>query len=143
MHKHFSYCGLYCGACSGMIVHEQQQGDPSVQDIKIPSDETPCSGCCNRTDEDCEIIRCNIEHGSECCAFCPEFPCQVIRNFNDEEWVHHCVVLDNHNRIKEIGIDAWLEEQKMFWSCQNCRSRTHWYQTHCETCGNSWEPVFQ
>ena len=142
MQKYMTYCGLYCGACSSMLLHDQSQGEPNLPTSDIDPEETACPGCCSPGLENCEFVACNLAHGTESCAFCPEFPCAMITNFQTDEWAHHIVVLDNLKRIKAIGIEAWLEEQKKYWTCKQCGNRTHWYQTECQNCGHTWEPLF-
>jgi len=141
MMKYLAYCGLYCGACSSIMAYEKSKGDLNVS--LETDDDSPCTGCRSAEQCDCEFAVCNIAHESESCGFCPEFPCAKIIEFNNTEWPHHYVVLENLARMKEIGLDAWLEEQKKLWSCKTCGARTHWYQSKCSVCGETWEPRFK
>ncbi len=143
MRKNLSQCGLYCGACSSMLLHDKSMGDVDLTDFEVEYEESPCAGCASGANSTCEFIICNQEHGTECCAFCNEFPCEMIVKFSADEWAHHVDVLDNLKRIKEIGIDAWLGEQKKQWSCATCGSRTHWYQSKCRHCGSTWQCRYQ
>lgn len=142
MSKYMAKCGLYCGACSGMIAHEKKEGVESAQNVPIDPDESACPGCGSPGLEDCEFIVCNKAHNSETCATCREFPCEMIIKFNDNEWPHHAVALENLRRLKEIGQEAWLAEQKKLWSCKACGARIHWYQGTCEECGATWKAKF-
>lgn len=139
MRKYLTKCGLYCGACSSMLLHDKALGDESLAMLELEYQDEPCAGCASGVNPDCEFIHCNREHGSECCAFCAEFPCAMITKFAHDEWAHHIDVIDNLHRIKEIGMDAWLEEQKQQWSCPQCGTRTHWYQKVCHQCGATWK----
>ena len=143
MDKYMTFCGLYCGACASMIIHEQHSDDPSVAHTPVPNDESACKGCNHDGLDNCEIVLCNKQHGTECCAFCPELPCHTIQNFNDTEWPHHADVIENLYRIKSIGIKAWLAEQSKRWRCQNCGTRSHWYQNKCENCGQNLTGMYQ
>lgn len=136
MRKYATYCGLYCGACIGLILHEKEAGDQSVQHLDKDEEDTPCGGCRLPEMAKCEIIECNLAHGTECCAFCNEYPCAMIISFKDE-WEHHHDVLDNLDRIKEVGVEKWLEEQRKFWQCGKCGSRTKWYQKICTVCNET------
>ena len=132
-------CGLYCGACSSMVAYDN--GVAPSEAGNLPDD--PCPGCGSPEMQDCEFLVCNKEHNVECCAFCSEFPCSMILKFKEDEWPHHIEVIDNLNRIREIGADAWLAEQKKVWSCPECGTRTHWYQTECIICNAKWEPKYK
>ncbi|MDD4309802.1 MAG: DUF3795 domain-containing protein [Candidatus Cloacimonetes bacterium] len=135
MERHAAFCGLYCGACCSMIVNEQEQGVESALEMQTEPNEQPCKGCSADYQANCEFVVCNKQHQTASCAFCPEFPCAMITNFKDNEWEHHQVVLENLQRIKEIGIETWLTEQKKAWQCPSCGCRTQWYQTECTRCG--------
>ncbi len=143
MKKYITRCGLYCGACSSMLLYELQQGEPDAGHFVREYEESPCAGCGAGSVPDCEFIRCCDQHEIECCAFCPEFPCEMIKKFSRDEWAHHIDVVDNLARIKEIGAEAWWEEQRRQWSCPGCGKRTHWYQSKCPVCGAEWEAHYQ
>lgn len=138
MNNCFTQCGLYCGACSSKLLHDKAMGDNELKDFQVEYQDSPCAGCASGVNPDCEFVICNQTHGTQCCAFCAEFPCPMIIKFSQDEWAHHIDVIDNLKRIKEIGIDAWLAEQKQQWSCPQCGSRTHWYQSKCCHCGATW-----
>lgn len=135
MFRRAAYCGLYCGACCSMVTNEKQKGDESALEVVTDEQEKPCEGCDATYQQNCEFVQCCRRHRVESCAFCVEFPCAMIVKFSKEEWEHHQVVLDNLRRIKEIGIEAWLTEQKEYWKCPACQSRTIWYQKQCTHCG--------
>jgi len=92
---------------------------------------------------ECEFIVCAKAHETDCCAFCAEFPCQLIIDFNNSEAPHHHDVLENLRRARAIGKAAWLLEQQAFWRCPSCGGRIHWYQGKCGICGAEWEPVYK
>lgn len=140
MQKYLSCCGLYCGACSSMMLQEKAEGDPSVANFQYEYAEEPCEGCSQ--DSLCQIVTCCEIHDVVTCAFCVEFPCEGIRNFSRDEWPHHKEVLDNLTRMRQIGIEAWLEEMRKTWSCPRCGARTHWYQSKCPACEASWDPKY-
>jgi hypothetical protein len=135
MARYAAYCGLYCGACCSMIVHEKEQGIASALEVTTEADEQPCQGCNADYKSNCEFVLCNREHGVTNCAFCNEYPCDMITRFSVEEWEHHRVVLTNLDRIKAIGSEAWLQEQNDKWKCPQCSARTIWYQKQCTRCG--------
>lgn len=134
MSRYNAYCGLYCGACCSMITNDKANNVESALKMQTDAKELPCGGCDADSQSNCEFVTCCKEHGVDSCAFCPEFPCSMLMKFKDEEWEHHKVVLDNLSRIKEIGLQAWLAEQKEYWKCPQCGQRTQWYQKQCNIC---------
>ena len=112
-----SFCGIYCGACS----------TPGCNGCKIMNE--------NHWSPDCNFIRCAQSKGVEVCCFCPEYPCDDIMAFDRDEHVHHKSVLPNGRRIAEIGLRAWLEEQRARWSCNECGQAFTWFEGKCQSCG--------
>lgn len=137
MTDYLAYCGLYCGACCSRISQEKHEGVASALEMHTEPDEQPCKGCDSGEQNTCEFAICNREHGTVSCAFCPEFPCDKIEKFSVEEWEHHKCVLENLSRMREVGVEKWLEEQKMFWQCPSCGCRVQWYQEYCTRCKES------
>jgi hypothetical protein len=67
------------------------------------------------------------------CAACEEFPCtRLIQFCHDPIWRTHLPVLENLRRIRTIGVDAWLDEQKEYWSDQVRRERWLLLASECE-----------
>jgi len=118
MKKRFdSYCGIYCGACS-----------------------TPgCNGCkimdAKHWSPDCKFIKCAREKGIESCCFCSDYPCNDIMQFDSDKYIHHRSILPNGRRIKEVGLEAWLEEHRQRWSCKQCGKPYTWFEDKCKSCG--------
>jgi hypothetical protein len=135
MARHDAYCGLYCGACSSLLAFEKEQGVESALQAVVEDGEQPCPGCDPIAQHNCEFVTCNKAHGTESCAFCQEYPCSMIIKFKDDEYEHHQSVLNNLNRIKEIGLEGWLAEQREQWKCRSCGKRTQWYEKTCTACG--------
>ena len=112
-----SYCGLYCGACKC----------------------AECEGCKVLNERswkpDCRFRECATQHGVDVCCYCTEFPCGDLVRFNNDKWAHHSSVLPNLNRIKEVGLEAWLSEQQVRWSCPKCKQGFTWYDKTCNKCG--------
>ena len=144
-------CGLYCGACGTYLAH--RRGD-SVRLEKIAKwlaerrgrvlelDVLACEGCLSSEViatfcRDCAIRACAFERGITHCAQCPDFPCQRITDFNNDDMRHHSEVLANIRRQREVGIDAWLDEQEGRWRCPNCGCASDWYARKCPDCGSA------
>ena len=117
----------------GMILTEREQGDTTTLHLPNVDNDPPCPGCDAPEMNSCEFVLCNKAHGTDSCAFCPEFPCSMLIRFS-EEWEHHRGVIDNLQRIRVLGIEKWITEQQEFWKCRKCGCRTQWYQRICTSC---------
>jgi hypothetical protein len=107
-------CGLYCGVC------------PEHLDGKCHG---VCGCSCGQCEgakfaKGCETAQCVFGKGLESCADCPELPCtRLIMSANDPLYVTGAPNLENLRRRKRIGTDAWLAEQKQYWSDTKKRDR--------------------
>ncbi len=94
-------CGLYCGLC------------PRFQST-APS---RCLGC--RLGEQhsyCSVYRCCVmKRGHLTCADCEEYPCErLLRVIGEgvDSFISHRPAFPNLERIREVGLEAYLEEQR-------------------------------
>ena len=122
-------CGVYCRAC--------------------PSFKKSCNGCGseNRNQErkskwGCRIRVCCFEKKNfSFCYECEEFPCKVhskklsASHKGDKRFQYRHEVPSNLERIKKIGVQKWLEEQKTRWQCPNCHGTIKFYHYTCSDCG--------
>ena len=117
-------CGIYCGRCD--IYLACLTGDKETQekiaawlrdhhDADVEAGQICCKGCWGPLGEhwspDCRILACAKERGYKTCAECPEYEtCEILRGFyasGDYESARKTL-----ERIREIGIDGWVEEQE-------------------------------
>lgn len=95
-------CGLYCGLC------------PRFQS-KAPS---RCVGCqLGEQHSYCSLYRCCNRHGLHTCANCDEYPCERLLRVLGigtglDSFISHRPALPNIERIRKIGIQAYLVEQR-------------------------------
>jgi hypothetical protein len=126
-----TYCGLYCGLCSlrsrvppaartlrtqmsqagyeyfGPFVHGFSPFWTFLQALAGSESRCNCreAGC---GPPDCEIRACARERGVEVCALCGDYPCERIQTFART----YPLLLVDAQRMREIGIDAWIAEQE-------------------------------
>lgn len=93
----FSLCGLNCGLCPMHI-------------------RGGCSGCFTDSPcyPSCPIAPCSVRHGSvEYCYQCKEYPCKRYDGIDlHDSLISHRNQKKDLVKAKEIGIDAYLEEQR-------------------------------
>jgi hypothetical protein len=126
-----TYCGLYCGLCSlkcripqrAQALHDSMQKDgyehwgqniPGFKEFwkflnGLVESESKCScreGTCGPPF--CTIRKCAREKNIDICISCEDYPCKRI----DGIAKGYPTLLSDGKRIKEMGIDTWIEEQK-------------------------------
>ncbi len=93
----FSLCGLNCGLCPMQI-------------------RGACSGCFNGSTcyRSCPIAPCSVRHGNvDYCFQCSEYPCRRYEGIDrHDSLISHRNQKKDMAKAKEIGIDAYLEEQR-------------------------------
>jgi hypothetical protein len=143
-------CGLYCGACShyrASLPQRKHLLEQAVRSGRIPEAYT-CHGCrsahlyVHPGCAQCQIRACAEAKGYLHCGQCQEFPCDRLISFRDDGHVHHLDVCDQLEQLNEKGVDLWLVEQGLLWTC-TCGARFSWYEAHCQACGKDLESYFR
>jgi hypothetical protein len=127
-------CGVICDICLGF---QRSKGK--------------CVGCNNTGDKPyhctvCSIKTCDQKQGNEklLCYECVKFPCRRIRDL-DKRYISKYgeSPVQNLLRIKEDGIDSFVEAEKEKWKCPNCGNLLCVHKDVCLVCGNvnPWFPV--
>jgi hypothetical protein len=161
--RYDTYCGLYCGACEIMDAYRagiESGRTPQWDDLPasftghIPHAEIKCHGC--KSDDvfagcrTCPIRACALKKGIlGTCRDCRKYPCMIYAAFKVVWWLrklgkklpHWRAAKPNLKRMREIGIDRWLEEQDKAWRCPGCGTKFTWYRTACAGCGKDVEPL--
>ena len=126
-----TYCGLYCGLCAqrhripqraqSLRESMQKEGDelwgqdiPGFKEFwaflsRLGESESTCS-CRKETcgPPFCGIRKCARSKGIDVCAFCEDFPCDRIQGIARG----YPTLLADGTRMKEMGIEVWIKEQK-------------------------------
>ena len=137
-------CGLYCGACA--LYRARRDNDPQrLEEIlkawNMPEGESYCDGCLGGGHltpycRDCKMRQCAEKRpGVTRCGDCPDFPCHLITDFNNDGMRHHAEALENLVHLRESGAEKWIVEQEERWRCPECRAKMHWYERSCYSCG--------
>ena len=72
----------------------------------------------------------------EFCFECKDFPCANLKKLDQRHLRNDKVSLvDNLLRIKKIGAEQWLKEQKDKWSCTKCGGNICIIDKECYDCG--------
>ncbi len=110
-------CGIYCGTCSHYLAREK--GLLAEKKLKHG-----CKGCriqnknCSWVKKDCTLLKKNL---IAFCYECGHYPCTQLKKLHLRHMADdHLNLYENLERIKNIGAQQWLEEQKERWKCPVC-----------------------
>ncbi|MDP8241245.1 MAG: DUF3795 domain-containing protein [Candidatus Hatepunaea meridiana] len=129
--KLVTYCGLYCGLCAQhnripqrarTLKESMEKEGYTYWGGEIPgfkefwkfleglceiNDENNCrNGNCGNPS--CSIRKCAQEREIDICSSCDEYPCNRILGIAKG----YPTLLTDGKRMKEIGIEKWVEEQE-------------------------------
>ena len=127
-----SVCGLNCAKCD---IYRAFRGDERLRDgivewfrkernETVKPEQIRCEGCRGPLDvhwsPECKMMLCAKKRGLEYCFLCEDFPCANVNEFSSDGASHHKRTIENLKRMKEIGVEAWIEEQKTKGQCVLC-----------------------
>lgn len=118
-------CGMTCAVC---YVHLKKRN--------------PCMGCrgqdVNKPEHcrKCKIKDCVISQGIDFCFECPTFPCATIKRLDKSYRQRYQVsLIDNALRIKAVGAEQHVLEEKERWTCRLCGGAISLHDSVCSECG--------
>jgi hypothetical protein len=130
-------CGLYCGICRQFLV--LKKGLFEEKGLK-----RGCEGCrirhknCAFIRRDCPALK---KDEIDFCYECEKFPCDNLKKIDKgyrERW--SVSLIENLKRIKSIGAEEWLQEQKELYTCPECGGEICLHDTECFDCGYKINP---
>ena len=84
--------------------------------LDLTPDEIRCDGCTGSLDRhwspDCGMMLCARDRGVKLCSECPSFVCGRLEAFARDGMDHHSRTVENLKRMREMGAEAWVEEQR-------------------------------
>jgi len=70
------------------------------------------------------------------CSGCGELPCERMTNLiNMGNYLHRQEYLPNLGRMREIGVQKWVQYEEERWRCPRCDLPMSWYDAECIGCG--------
>jgi hypothetical protein len=148
-HRLAGICGIYCGSCPAYLAPRQGDGAEVAKlarENNMAIKDVGCDGCLSdRLMPECRECR----HGFRACVKqnhitrrfqCQEFPCQRLEEFRDVHIrngaSHHQFVIAELRRMKDGGVEAWLNRKSRENACLKCGRALYWFERECRTCGH-------
>lgn len=151
-------CGTYCGACPAYLAKHGEDEQIRMKRQKISSSRPgkalkgippsnwmaglQCDGCLSGGQLAAHCQRCNIrlcaldKQSNSRCSGCEELPCNRITNLiNMGNYLHRDEYLPNLKKIREMGVEKWVQFEQERWRCPQCRLPMSWYDAECIGCG--------
>jgi len=122
-------CGMNCAICIGYL-----------------RERNPCPGCGGSDDRKprhcviCRIKNCpELEATDNAFGFeCSKFPCARLRRLDNRyRTKYRMSMIDNLQRIRELGLDGYIDREKERWKCPECGGIVCVHRDDCLTCSSS------
>jgi hypothetical protein len=87
----------------------------------------------------CSIKSCDVKKGNEelLCYDCSKYPCRRIKDLDKRYTLKYGEnPIQNLNKIKEIGLQQFIEIEKEKWKCNKCGQLLCVHRDVCLNCGN-------
>jgi hypothetical protein len=116
-------CGMNCGICMAYLRTKKR-----------------CPGC-RGSDKDKSItcVRCKIKNceslNSEFCHTCFEYPCNKIKHIDKRyRTKYNMSMIENLENIKNKGIQKFVMNEKIRWTCPKCTGTICVHKGYCIKC---------
>jgi len=119
-----SVCGLNCTVCDIMLAGKGDEEKlreiidwfEEERGVDVGPEAIVCTGCRGsleaRWSPDCGMMLCARSKGYDHCFQCRDFVCEKLDAFAGDGMDHHRRAVENMKRIKAMGLEAWVEEQR-------------------------------
>ncbi|MFX4262312.1 DUF3795 domain-containing protein [Pelotomaculum propionicicum] len=120
-------CGMNCGICRAYLREKNKCpgcGSPNEMIFKY------CVVCRIRN---CEVLSVNQ---SSYCFDCEKYPCSKLKQLDKRYRTKYGMsMVENLNKIKEIGIDKFMIDENQRWVCHKCGDVICVHNKKCYKCG--------
>jgi hypothetical protein len=119
-------CGMNCSICLGYL-REKNQCSGCRDDLK----DYPvyCTTCIIKN---CELLD---ETASGFCYECRKYPCSRLKQLDKRYRTRYSMsMLENLERIREIGLPAFIEKERIRWTCPGCGATLCVHREFCLSC---------
>ena len=124
-------CGMNCAVCYAHL--RKKKTCPGCR-----GEENNQPAYCRR----CRIRDCAFRRGINFCFECTSFPCNIIKQIDKRYRQRYYVsLIENGLRIRTVGIEQFLLEEKEKWACTQCGGLISMHERVCSACGREIEKV--
>ncbi len=105
-------CGMNCAICRAYLRDKKKCPGCNGGDIN------KSASCLKCKIKNCEKLK---EGKLEFCYECNEFPCPRIEQIDKRYITKYLMsMIDNLEQIKNLGMETFLEDEKVKWTCKSC-----------------------
>jgi hypothetical protein len=122
-------CGMNCGICLAFLRDKRKCPGCRGEDLN------KASSCIHCFIKNCGTVTTNQ---SNFCYECPEYPCKRLKQLDKRYRTKYGMsMLENLEKIKRMGIRAFVVNEEMRWRCPVCHGLICVHRGYCLRCGKS------
>jgi len=119
-------CGMNCGLCQAYLRNKKKC--PSCNGIDVGK----AASCVKCRIKNCEEIQASK---SKFCYECSKFPCTRMKQLDKRYRTRYAMsMIENLKEIQNLGIDEFITNQKIKWTCGNCGGTICVHKGYCIDC---------
>ncbi|MFC2004596.1 DUF3795 domain-containing protein [Chloroflexota bacterium] len=120
-------CGMNCGVCLAYLREKRRCLGCYVDDSDKPPTILKC------IIRNCETIKTNQ---TGFCYECENYPCKRLKQLDKRYRTKYAMsMIENLESIKEIGLSAFIANEKKRWHCVKCGGIICVHRGYCFHCG--------
>jgi len=120
-------CGINCEVCKAYLREKNKCPGCRGDDTGKPVTRVRCKI------KTCEVFK---EGESKFCFECEDSPCQSLERLDKRyRKKYYASPMDNLENIKNEGIEQFLENEKVKWTCSECGGTISVHTGYCFNCG--------
>ena len=119
-------CGMNCSICTAYLREENKC--PGCREIDIDKPITRV---------ECKIKKCDFlqKKAVRFCFQCDSFPCDRLKHLDRRYRTKYSMsMIENLENIRKVGIQQFIEDEKMRWACPQCGGTICVHKRYCYSC---------
>jgi hypothetical protein len=123
-------CGMNCRLCMAYQREKKQckgcSGDNASKSIS----------CLKCSISNCPTIK---DNASGFCYECEKYPCRRLKQLDLRyKTKYHMSMIENLDAIKRRGMDRFLQQEEIRWTCSECGCIVSVHRNTCPKCGSAY-----
>ena len=119
-------CGMNCGICSAYLRDKKKCPGCNGPDVN------KSASCLKCRIKNCENIQ---ESKLKFCYECDKFPCSRMKQLDKRYRTNYAMsMIENLEQIKNLGIDEFIQNEIIKWTCKNCGGIICVHKGYCMNC---------